>query len=185
MAQDPDFIARFRDYNDYLDSLIAEEDIRYLQDGELARYSLEVSRQGYEMKRFWNLPNNFKNEENVRLIAELSYRGAGRTLTEREYDAEIERFVLFLHLWLQAAQMYSNNLSVSPIPTLCPHQDRNGEEAEGDERELWQGGRHARQGCWWWTSCYRHQTKVWHLKWPLATAIKKGMLLKLDSCYSD
>ena len=27
-----------------------------------------------------------------RLIAELSYRGAGRTLTEREYDAEIERF---------------------------------------------------------------------------------------------
>ena len=37
MAQDPDFIARFRDYNDYLDSLIAEEDIRYLQDGELAR----------------------------------------------------------------------------------------------------------------------------------------------------
>ena len=40
MAQDPDFIARFRDYNDYLDSLIAEEDIRYLQDGELARYSL-------------------------------------------------------------------------------------------------------------------------------------------------
>ena len=26
-----------------------------------------------------------------RLIAELSYRGAGRTLTEREYDAEIER----------------------------------------------------------------------------------------------
>ena len=110
MAQDPDFIARFRDYNDYLDSLIAEEDIRYLQDGELARYSLEVSRQGYELKKFWNLPNNFKNEENVRLIAELSYRGAGRTLTEREYDAEIERFVLFLHLWLQAAQMYSNNL---------------------------------------------------------------------------
>ena len=52
MAQDPDFIARFRDYNDYLDSLIAEEDIRYLQDGELARYSLEVSRQGYEMKKF-------------------------------------------------------------------------------------------------------------------------------------
>ena len=38
MAQDPDFIARFRDYNDYLDSLIAEEDIRYLQDGELARF---------------------------------------------------------------------------------------------------------------------------------------------------
>jgi hypothetical protein len=62
MAQDPDFIARFRDYNDYLDSLIAEEDIRYLQDGELAR-----------------------------LIAELSYRGAGRTLTEREYNAEIYR----------------------------------------------------------------------------------------------
>ena len=27
----------------------------------------------------------------TRLIAELSYRGAGRTLTEREYDAEIER----------------------------------------------------------------------------------------------
>ena len=53
MAQDPDFIARFRDYNDYLDSLIAEEDIRYLQDGELAvaRYSLEVSRQGYELKK--------------------------------------------------------------------------------------------------------------------------------------
>ena len=25
------------------------------------------------------------------MIAELSYRGAGRTLTEREYDAEIER----------------------------------------------------------------------------------------------
>ena len=38
MAQDPDYIARFRDYNDYLDSLIAEEDIRYLQDGELARF---------------------------------------------------------------------------------------------------------------------------------------------------
>ena len=51
MAQDPDFIARFRDYNDYLDSLIAEEDIRYLQDGELARYSLEVSRQGYGLKK--------------------------------------------------------------------------------------------------------------------------------------
>ena len=30
---------RFRDYPDYLDSLIAEEDIRYLQDGELARYA--------------------------------------------------------------------------------------------------------------------------------------------------
>ena len=102
MAQDPDFIARFRDYNDYLDSLIAEEDIRYLQDGELARYSLEVSRQGYELKKCWNLPNNFKNEVNVRLIAELSYRGAGRTLTEREYDAEIERFLFILHLWLKS-----------------------------------------------------------------------------------
>ena len=70
----------------------------------------------------------------VRLIAELSYRGAGRTLTEREYDAEIERFVLFLHPWLQA-QMYSNNL-YHRFQRLCPHQDRNGEEAEGDEREF-------------------------------------------------
>ena len=59
---DKDYIARFTSYQDYLDSLIAEEDIRYLQDGELAR-----------------------------LIAELSYRGAGRTLTEREYDDEKER----------------------------------------------------------------------------------------------
>ena len=34
-----------------------------------------------------------------RLIAELSYRGAGRTLTEREYDAEIERFWnLYFHI---------------------------------------------------------------------------------------
>ena len=30
-------ISRFKSYNHYLDSLIAEEDIRYLQDGELAR----------------------------------------------------------------------------------------------------------------------------------------------------
>ena len=37
MAQEPDHIARFRNYNDYLDSLKAEEDIRYLQEGELAR----------------------------------------------------------------------------------------------------------------------------------------------------
>lgn len=59
---DSSSIARFVSYEDYLDSLIAEEDIRYLQDGELAR-----------------------------LIAELSYRGAGRTLTEKEYDDEKER----------------------------------------------------------------------------------------------
>ena len=52
---DNSYIARFSSYEDYLDSLIAEEDIRYLQDGELAR-----------------------------LIAELSYRGAGRNLTERD-----------------------------------------------------------------------------------------------------
>ena len=62
LAMDNGYIARFTSYEDYLDSLIAEEDIRYLQDGELAR-----------------------------LIAELSYRGAGRTLTEREYDDEKER----------------------------------------------------------------------------------------------
>ena len=30
-------ISQFKSYNHYLDSLIAEEDIRYLQDGELAR----------------------------------------------------------------------------------------------------------------------------------------------------
>ena len=36
---DPDAvnISRFKSYHHYLDSLIAEEDIRYLQDGELAR----------------------------------------------------------------------------------------------------------------------------------------------------
>ena len=62
---DNSYIARFSSYEDYLDSLIAEEDIRYLQDGELAR-----------------------------LIAELSYRGAGRTLTEREYDDEKERIAM-------------------------------------------------------------------------------------------
>ena len=62
---DNSYIARFTSYEDYLDSLIAEEDIRYLQDGELAR-----------------------------LIAELSYRGAGRTLTEREYDDEKERIAM-------------------------------------------------------------------------------------------
>ena len=85
MAQDPDFIARFRDYNDYLDSLIAEEDIRYLQDGELARLVGNVESQilNWVSGDFHFL---------FRLIAELSYRGAGRTLTEREYDAEIERF---------------------------------------------------------------------------------------------
>ena len=85
MAQDPDFIARFRDYNDYLDSLIAEEDIRYLQDGELARFAGNVRNQ----MLIWDCGDfSFL----FRLIAELSYRGAGRTLTEREYDAEIERF---------------------------------------------------------------------------------------------
>ena len=85
MAQDPDFIARFRDYNDYLDSLIAEEDIRYLQDGELARLVGNIMNQIL----IWDTGNFHLF---FRLIAELSYRGAGRTLTEREYDAEIERF---------------------------------------------------------------------------------------------
>ena len=38
MGLDPEFnISRFKSYHHYLDSLIAEEDIRYLQDGELAR----------------------------------------------------------------------------------------------------------------------------------------------------
>ena len=50
MAQDPDFIARFRDYNDYLDSLIAEEDIRYLQDGELARF-VEVLKSKFRIQK--------------------------------------------------------------------------------------------------------------------------------------
>ena len=50
MAQDPDFIARFRDYNDYLDSLIAEEDIRYLQDGELARF-VEILKSKFRIQK--------------------------------------------------------------------------------------------------------------------------------------
>ena len=50
MAQDPDFIARFRDYNDYLDSLIAEEDIRYLQDGELARF-VEILKAKFQIQK--------------------------------------------------------------------------------------------------------------------------------------
>ena len=62
MEDDVPNVARFRSYYDYLDSLIAEEDIRYLQDGELAR-----------------------------LIAELGYRGTGKTLTEKEYLEEIEK----------------------------------------------------------------------------------------------
>ena len=62
---DNSYIARFSSYQDYPDSLIADDDIRYLQDEELAR-----------------------------LIDELSYRGAGRTLTEREYDDEKERIAM-------------------------------------------------------------------------------------------
>ena len=62
MDEDVPNVARFRSYYDYLDSLIASEDIRYLQDGELAR-----------------------------LIAELGYRGTGKTLTEKEYLEEIEK----------------------------------------------------------------------------------------------
>ena len=62
MEDDVPNVARFRSYYDYLDSLIASEDIRYLQDGELAR-----------------------------LIAELGYRGTGKTLTEKEYLEEIEK----------------------------------------------------------------------------------------------
>ena len=37
MDSDAVNISRFKSYHHYLDSLIAAEDIRYLQDGELAR----------------------------------------------------------------------------------------------------------------------------------------------------
>ena len=37
MDSDAVNISRFKSYHHYLDSLIAAEDLRYLQDGELAR----------------------------------------------------------------------------------------------------------------------------------------------------
>ena len=79
MDSDAVNISRFKCYHHYLDSLIAEEDIRYLQDGELARLI------GLSSLITVAIIDQFL------LIAELGYRGAGRTLTEKEYLEEVER----------------------------------------------------------------------------------------------
>ena len=89
---DPDAvnISRFKSYHHYLDSLIAEEDIRYLQDGELARLI------GLILILILSLIGHRSHSHSLNLIshfsaAELGYRGAGRTLTEKEYLEEVDR----------------------------------------------------------------------------------------------
>ena len=95
-----DNISRFKTYYDYLDSLIAEEDINYLQDGELARLIGSINRHIDSRMGTWVRNSQFLFYEtyisfsflNVFFcLAELGYRGAGKTLTEKEYLEEVER----------------------------------------------------------------------------------------------
>ena len=100
MDSDAVNISRFKSYHHYLDSLIAAEDIRYLQDGELARL----------IGQWLNLQNYFWSEHFILISAELGYRGAGRTLTEKEYLEEVERIEMAKRL----KEINENAEQVSP-----------------------------------------------------------------------
>ena len=107
MDSDAVNISRFKSYHHYLDSLIAAEDIRYLQDGELARL----------IGQWLNLQNYFWSEHFILISAELGYRGAGRTLTEKEYLEEVERIEMAKRL--KEINENAEQVSLRKCPSHC------------------------------------------------------------------
>ena len=68
------FHTRFKSFEDYLDSLVIEDDQKFLKDVDTARV---IAQLGYRLE-IWILPRSFN--------CDLLLRSSGKTLSEEEFQ---------------------------------------------------------------------------------------------------